>query len=238
MPATTRPVGRPARIDREAIADAVLELGIGRASMKAVAEHLGVSVPGLYHHVRNRNELLLLAAERQMATMALPEHQGEHWAEWLRQWARYSRTAMVEEPGVFEQFLAGAVSWERVVEVADHVIGVLTQQGFTPFEALAAWDAVSRLALGAAAEAVRMDQASRAGRPPVAEWLRILSAAGPDELPGARAVLEVRDWDPEQTFEDELTTLLVGIAVRRGEPWEPLVPPGSDRSATSSDGDG
>jgi AcrR family transcriptional regulator len=224
-PAATRPVGRPARIDREAIADAVLEIGLGNASMKAVAEHLGVSVPGLYHHVRNRNELLLLAAERSMATMALPEHRGEHWAEWLRQWARYSRSAMVEEPQVFEQFLAGAVSWERLVEVADHVIGVLTRQGFTPLEALAAWDAVGRLALGAAAEAVRVGEASRSGRPPVAEWHRILSSAGPHELVGARAVLEARDWDLEAAFEDELTTLLVGISVRRGEPWEHLTEP-------------
>jgi AcrR family transcriptional regulator len=223
MAVTARSVGRPARIDRDGIADAVLEIGLGNASMKAVAEHLGVSVPGLYHHVRNRNELLLLAAERSMATMALPEHRGEHWAEWLRQWGRYSRAAMVEEPQVFEQFLAGAVSWERVVEVADHVIGVLTQQGFTPLEALAAWDAVGRLALGAAAEAVRVEQASRSGHPPVAEWHRILSSAPPDELVGARSVLESRDWDFEAAFEEELTTLLVGIAARRGEPWEPLV---------------
>jgi AcrR family transcriptional regulator len=221
-PVATRPVGRPARIDRDAIADAVLEIGLGKASMKAVAEHLGVSVPGLYHHVHNRKELLLLAAERSMATMALPEHRGEHWAEWLRQWARYSRSAMVDEPQVFEQFLAGAVSWERVVEVVDHVIGVLTQQGFTALQALAAWDAVGRLALGAAAEAVRFDQGSRSGRLPVAEWHRILAAAGPDQLLGARAVLESRDWDLEAAFEDELTTLLVGIAVRRGEQWEPL----------------
>ena len=50
-------VGRPARIDRDAIAEAVLELGLDGISMKAVADHLGVSVAGLYHHVSNRREL-------------------------------------------------------------------------------------------------------------------------------------------------------------------------------------
>ena len=39
---TGRLVGRPARIDEDAIAEAVLESGLGRSSMKAVAEHLGV----------------------------------------------------------------------------------------------------------------------------------------------------------------------------------------------------
>src|ERR1700723_2087576 len=86
-----RRVGRPARIDRQAIADAVLELGLAQSNMKTVAERLGVSVPGLYHHVRNRKELLLLAAERSMAQLQLPNHEGKHWSEWLREWARYSR---------------------------------------------------------------------------------------------------------------------------------------------------
>ena len=60
-------VGRPARIDRTAIAEAVLDLGLDGISMKAVADHLGVSVAGLYHHVANRRELLVLAAEHSLA---------------------------------------------------------------------------------------------------------------------------------------------------------------------------
>jgi AcrR family transcriptional regulator len=131
-PRKPRRVGRPARIDKDAIAEAVLEIGLDRSSMKAVAEHLGVSVPGLYHHVRNRKELLLLAAQRSMAQMQLPNHEGKHWSEWLREWGRYSRNAFIEEPEVLGQFLSGAVSWERVVEVIDSVISVLTQQEFTP----------------------------------------------------------------------------------------------------------
>lgn len=246
METGTRPVGRPARIDRTAIADAVLAVGLANASMKTVAEHLGMSVPGLYHHVRNRKELLLLAAERSMASMALPEHRGQHWTEWLREWARYSRAALVEDPVVFEQFLAGAVSWERVVEVADSVIRVLTAQGFTPAEALQAWDAVGRLALGAAAEAVRLSASARSGRPPLAEWHRVLAAHPGDELPGARSVVDAQPWDLEVLFEDELATMLVGIAARRGEPWAHLVPgdgrgAGADtaaaRAGAGSDGD-
>ena len=60
-------IGRPPRIDRTAIAEAVLELGLDGISMKAVADHLGVSVAGLYHHVANRHELLVLAAERSLS---------------------------------------------------------------------------------------------------------------------------------------------------------------------------
>src|SRR5215207_10003264 len=91
-----RPVGRPARIDRDSIARAVIEIGFEDASMKRVAEHLGVSVPGLYYYVRGREDLLRLAAEYSLARTPLPVDQGQHWAVWLREWARYSRDAMAE----------------------------------------------------------------------------------------------------------------------------------------------
>lgn len=218
---TTGRVGRPPRIDRDAIAVAVLEIGLDRASMKAVAEHLGVSVPGLYHHVRNRKELLLLAAERSLANVRLPEDRGQHWSEWLREWARYSRGSLVDEPELFTQFLSGALSWDSMVDVIDSVILVLTRQGFTAVEAQAAWDAVGRVALGSVAETIRQRAAAEGGRPRAAEVHRILAQRQRGELTGVRAVV---DWDPhsEEEFEEDLTTLLVGIAVRRGEPWQEI----------------
>jgi AcrR family transcriptional regulator len=218
-----RRVGRPARIDKDAIAEAVLEIGLERSSMKAVAEHLGVSVPGLYHHVRNRKELLLLAAQRSLAQMRLPNHEGKHWSVWLREWGRYSRNAFIEEPEVLGQYLSGAVSWEQVVEVIDSVIQVLTPQGFTPASALAAWDAVGSCAIGSAVAAIRHLAAVKSGHPPIAEWHRVLAQHPADELVGARAVLDGISQDQEAEFEEELTTLLVGIAARRGESWELLV---------------
>jgi AcrR family transcriptional regulator len=222
-PPPPRRVGRPARIDKDAIAEAVLEIGLDQSSMKAVAEHLGVSVPGLYHHVRNRKELLLLAAQRSMAQMQLPNHEGKHWSEWLREWGRYSRNAFIEEPEVLGQYLSGAVSWEQVVEVIDSVIQVLTPQGFTPASALAAWEAIGSCAIGSAVAAIRHGAAVASGHPPIAEWHRVLAQRPPDELAGARAVLGTFTGDIEAEFEEELTTLLVGIAARRGESWEALV---------------
>lgn len=188
--------------------------------MKAVAQHLGVSVPGLYHHVRNRKELLLLAAKRSMAQMRLPNHEGKHWSAWLREWARYSRSAFIEEPEVLGQYLSGAVSWEQVVEVIDSVIEVLTPQGFTPASALAAWEAVGSCAVGSAVAAIRYRTAVQSGHPPIAEWHRVLAQRPADQLRGARSLLDDFSENPEMEFEEELTTLLVGIAARRGESWE------------------
>jgi AcrR family transcriptional regulator len=232
-PRKPRRVGRPARIDKDAIAEAVLEIGLDQSSMKAVAEHLGVSVPGLYHHVRNRKEMLLLAAQRSMAQMQLPNHEGKHWSEWLREWGRYSRNAFIEEPEVLGQFLSGAVSWELVVEVIDSVISVLTQQEFTPVSALAAWDAIGSCAVGSAVAAIRYRSAVESGHPPKAEWHRVLGQRAVDELMGARSVVGNVGENLEAEFEEELTTLLVGIAARRGESWEAILLHGIDSEELS-----
>jgi AcrR family transcriptional regulator len=218
-----RGVGRPPRINRTTIAEAVLELGLDGVSMTAVAERLGVSVPGLYHHVRNRKELLLLAAEHSMGRVPAPEDRGQHWDEWLREWARHVRSSFVDEPEVLMHFLSGALKWEAMVDVVDSVLQVLGRDGFDPTAALAAFDTVAFYAVGAAAHEIRRKAAAGEGRSTLAELHRVAARRSDDELPGVRALLERPPVDLDRDFEEELTTVLVGIAVRRGEDWRPIV---------------
>ena len=182
-------VGRPARIDRDTIAEAVLELGLGGISMKAVADHLGVSVAGLYHHVSNRRELLVLAAERSLSQAPTPEDRGQHWDEWLREWARHVYRSFVDQPEVLSQWMTGALRWESMVDVIDSVILVLGRAGFDPSEAVAAFDTVARYAIGAAMHEIRLSGALKDGRSTLAD-LHATLARRPGELPGVRALLE------------------------------------------------
>ncbi len=215
-PARPNKVGRPARIDRDAIAEAVLELGLGGISMKAVADHLGVSVAGLYHHVSNRRELLVLAAERSLSRARTPEDRGQHWDEWLREWARHVYRSFVDEPEVLAQWMSGALKWESMVDVIDSVIQVLGRAGFDPPDAVAAFDTVARYAVGAAMHEIRMSGSLKEGRSTLAE-LHATLALRPGELPGVRALLETPPLATGNEFDERLTTVLVGIAVRRGD---------------------
>ena len=67
-------LGRPPKVTREQIAEAALEIGLERATVRTVAEHLGMSVPGLYHHVGTREELVAMAAAHSLEALRLPEH--------------------------------------------------------------------------------------------------------------------------------------------------------------------
>src|SRR5690606_10443387 len=55
---TRAKVGRPARINRQMIAEAAHELGLDGLTLRSVADHLGVSIAALYHHVSGKDDLL------------------------------------------------------------------------------------------------------------------------------------------------------------------------------------
>jgi AcrR family transcriptional regulator len=218
-----RRVGRPARIDRDRIARAVVEIGFEDATMKRVAEHLGVSVPGLYYYVRGREDLLHLAAEYSLARTALPEDHGQHWATWLREWARYMRSSMAE-PELMEHYISGEVSEERMIDVIGTALDVLLREGFEPAAALAAWEAIAGMALGSAIEDLRHRETTNAGRPWAARLHANLAQRPADEHQALRLVVDQESRpDRDAVFEERVTTLLVGIAVRHGREVDPAV---------------
>lgn len=209
-----RSVGRPPRIDRDAIARAVVEIGFEDATMKRVAEHLGISVPGLYYYVRGRDDLLRLAAEYSLAHTPMPVDEGQHWARWLREWARYTRSSMAE-PELMELYRSGGVDTDRMVDVIGSTLDVLCRHGFEPDQALSAWDATSSVALGTAVADLRERALTEAGRPWFARLHAALARRDDEAQPTLRAlVASAAPVDRDTAFEDRLTAMLIGIAVR------------------------
>jgi AcrR family transcriptional regulator len=211
--------GRPARLDREMIARAAFEIGLDQVTMKAVADHLGVSVPGLYHHVEGRDDLMQLAAEYCASRIHLPEDRGQPWPEWLLEWSRVSYESFLSQPELLVQTMRGSFTVDRMVMHVDAVIGVLMRHGFTPVEARDAYTLVSRCAIGAAISEIRQ---SETGRGLLADYHRVLSTRAPEDLPSLRRLVAVMQ-DDGPTFAEQICTVLVGIAVRRGEPWRPIL---------------
>ena len=207
--------GRPPRIDRAAIAQAAGEIPLSDLSLRSVADRLGVSVPGLYHYVQGRDELFALAAEQSVRRLPLPVDQDQHWAVWLHEWAVYIRGAFVSDPGLLKEYIDGAIGMEVMASNIDAALGLCIRQGFPASEALDAYYLVSECALGAAIAQIREDQAREEGRPFYRELRRIL-ATGDRSLPHLEVVGEA-EFEPSSRFHSQVTTLLLGVAVRRGE---------------------
>ena len=102
------------------------------------------------------------------------------------------------------------------MDVVDSVIQVLGRAGFDPPDAVAAFDTVGRYAVGAAVHRIREIGAMKEGRSTLAELARDHRHPARRALRGARLSRRAANPDGHE-FDDRLTTVLVGIAVRRGE---------------------
>ena len=73
------------------------EGGIGRVTMRRVADALGVEAMSLYHHVANKEDLLDGMVDAVFAEM-VPPPAGAPWREALAEHARATRRAMARHP--------------------------------------------------------------------------------------------------------------------------------------------
>ena len=205
------------------IAEAAHDLGLDGLTLKAVADHLGVSIAALYHHVAGKDDLMRLAAEYSATKVPLPKDTGQHWALWLLEWARYNRDAFLAQPGLLAQYLEGAISAESIAGNVDVILGLLVRQGFSITEANAAYDLVTSCAIGTAVGVIREREAAKVGRSALLEHTRILDQTPEDELLYLRSLVAAVPTMERTTFRDRITTVLIGIAIRHGEDWRAVV---------------
>jgi AcrR family transcriptional regulator len=217
-----RRVGRPARISRDAIVAAAREIGLEDLTLRSVADHLGVSISALYHHVGGKDDLLRLAAEHALTGRTQPVDEGQHWAQWLAEWAWFTFGSFIADPGLLEQYLDGGISVDAILDIEDQVLTVLVRQGFSEREALAAFHFVTTMTLGFAVGEVR-ERRARAGVGQPLDLPAILARRGPDELPNLRRLVAEGGRPPVPTFAEHLTDALVAVALRRGDDVDEVV---------------
>ena len=206
------------------IARAAHEIGLDDITMREVAERLGVSVPGLYHHVDGKDDLLRMAAEYSAGLIELPKDRGQHWAVWLLEWGFYNHDAFMAQPELLKQFIEGAISIDRTATGLESALSILVRAGFSPTEARLAYAAVSEYAVGAAVMGLREQRATEQGKPTIAEIHRVLAQSDAAEYPQLRALVTDGAANLRDGFEEGLMFLLRGICEERGESWSMIRP--------------
>jgi AcrR family transcriptional regulator len=223
--------GRPPRINRQMIAEAAHERGLDGLTLRDVADHLGVSIAALYHHVSSKDDLMRLAAEYSAARVPLPVDCGQHWAVWLYEWAEYNRSAFLAQPGLLAQYLDGAIPVDVFAGRVDGALGALVRQGFTIVAANDAYELVTSCSLGTVVSAIREHGLAGEGRTTVDALRDVVAGAPAGALPYVRLLLDPAS-PGRAPFPERIATVLCGIAVRRGE--DPAVIDGLVASAAAS----
>jgi AcrR family transcriptional regulator len=197
------------------IAAAADELGLENLTLRAVADHLGVSIAALYHHVSSKEDLLRIGAEVTAGKLPLPRDHGQHWAVWLLEWGMYNREAFLADSGLLTQYVCGGITGEIMATNIDLALGALVRQGFSAVDAMEAYELVSSTAIGQAVKGLREREAGSDRT----NFGRVLEGRPADALPQLRRLLDESEPDEQTSAFTKLETVIVGIALRRGDNW-------------------
>lgn len=195
----------------------MIELGFDDVTMKRVAAHLDVSVPGLYHYVNGKDDLIRLAAEYRLGTHELPVSQGQDWETWLREWGRYIYRAMSDRPELLELYLSDGLDPDRTTHTVVVALEHLVEAGFEIDVAYDMWESVSTMALGSAAHTVHWNAMADSGDPLRVRLQQALlrrESVEPDVLISLGTAIP---RDPDLAFERRLEVLLRELRQRIGQ---------------------
>jgi AcrR family transcriptional regulator len=212
-PAAAR-VGRPPRVTPAQIAEAALGLGLDRATVRNVADALGMSVAGLYHHVRTREELLALAARHAIRALLLPDAAGKTWEAWLIEYGRHVYDILVAHPEFIGQIVCGATDNLVHAQHLEKFLAVLTERGFSVTEAYEVYVEMMSAVVGAAALEAGDRAAVAAGRSLISELGAAAQAMPGDAAPVLRKLVADRRAARPDRFQ-AVRVALKGVAAAR-----------------------
>ncbi|MGI5170831.1 TetR/AcrR family transcriptional regulator [Spirillospora sp. CA-253888] len=211
--ARPRREGPPLSRDR-IVAEAVAlldEEGIGRLTMRRLAERLGTGSTTLYWHVQTKDDVLDLALDTVFGEARLPEAASGDWRADVTALVGEWRAAMLRHPWS-ATLLGRPLMGPNVLERTEYLHGALVRAGLTGTELTAAAYGVANYVIGST-----MMQAAWHGRDEAAD-----RRAADDHLRRRRDLYPLlaehghvsgNDWDA--TFGRGLAYVLDGIAARR-----------------------
>jgi AcrR family transcriptional regulator len=183
--------------------------GVGALTMRGIADQLGVSAMGLYRHVRTKEELLALIADRYFGEIHYPLRSEGSWQEQIAEVFRSVRQVFSDHPDLAGIIATQPVDGTAAYRGAEVVLQALQEAGMSDDDAVAAFDTLRSYTAG-------FSQRETARRQPDAPGaiarLHGIEALPAGQFPRVRALagpLIVTDAD--ERFERGLALLIAGI---------------------------
>ncbi|MFJ2868682.1 TetR/AcrR family transcriptional regulator [Kitasatospora sp. NPDC087314] len=215
--------GRPPRISREQVVEAarriVTDEGVDRLTMRRLATEIGSTPMALYHHVRNREQLLVLLLDDYAArTLRRPEPPAGPPAD-PRERVLASAAAIHEAlsgcPWIVEVLTADDLMSTSALWFVEQIVDGLTACGLTPERAVHGYRAiwyytVGEMVVRAAAGRRRADDERATYRE------QVFGGLDPDELPRLAQVADRwAELTTDDTYLDGLRALVDGLLAAR-----------------------
>jgi AcrR family transcriptional regulator len=212
----TRRAGRPARVNRDMVLRAALDLadrgGLESVTMREIGREVGVEAMSLYRHVQDKDEVLSGIVDLVFAEIELPAD-GTDWRAFMRARAISARAVLARHPWAIGLLDAQTRPGPLNLRHHDRVLGALLGAGFSSRMATHIYSLVDSYVYGFALQERSMPIATPESAAGSAET--ILARTPSDEYSNLAAVgRELIDsrYDYGTEFEFGLDVILDGLA--------------------------
>jgi AcrR family transcriptional regulator len=211
-------------LSREAIVEAAIRVldedGFDGLSMRRVAAELGTGAGALYWHVANKEELLLLAFDRIIDDIVLPEPDPARWREQLREVALDMLRVMRAHRDIARFTLGRIPVGPNLVRFAEWLLALLRGAGLPDRTAAYAGDLLGLYVGGFAyEESLGLRSPDGRERPPeeiVAMIGDYFASLPPERFPNMTALAgELTGGTPDDRFAFGLDVIVEGLAAQR-----------------------
>jgi len=175
--------------------------GLDALSIRRLADALGVKGASLYHHFKDKDEILDGVAVLALAELRPPDDETLPWVDWLLQVARSYRAALLAHPNLLPLIL-GRYNRRAGSAVYDYAAMKLTEAGIPLSLQLTVINTLEAYATGAVLYGLHA---------PAAAWEASLPAEGCEHF---RRALRSDPLDEDARFELGCRALLEGLAAR------------------------
>lgn len=199
--------GRPARLSRDQIVEAALELvgggGMDALSMRRLAAELGVSAMTLYGYFSSKSGLVRAMLDAVSEEIETDIADDVAWPQRLRLMAHRIRSSLRRYPGLAPLFIDRPDPRGRALVVVEDAIAALRAEGVPAETSLRGVYAVIGYAIGFVAQEVR-----RAGADAALDY----TALPAERFPNLRTLVdETVGFTSESQFEFGLEALIEGV---------------------------
>jgi TetR/AcrR family transcriptional regulator, tetracycline repressor protein len=179
------------------------EEGLDALRIRRLGEELGVNGASLYHHFRNKEEILAGAAELALQYVRTPDVRNENWPDWLLRNTRRTRQALLEHPHLIPVVLERAPLGIGT-NMLESSAALLEEQGVPADFILPLMETLEMLAISSAMYSHRVDDLGGA---------HLTYHEHPTLLRAAKS----RGGAPEKIFEDACAAVISTMRQRIAE---------------------
>jgi TetR/AcrR family tetracycline transcriptional repressor len=193
--------------------------GLEVLSLRRLAAALEVTPMAIYRHVRNKNHLLDLMADRLIAQLDLAPAEVGSWQERLRRLAA-SLLGMLEAHPAAPLLLSRPFDSPAALRVSEAWLAILDHAGFGPRQSVLLLQVVTGMVLGPAIHRATYGAAWRDRPPDAVRQQASMDGPSADEFPYLSSALDqVQDWsagpDADRLTIELLVTGLEALAAHR-----------------------